>query len=676
MKKSNFVFNIILYGSILIILSAAIISFLLLITNNTGAIALFLGILGILGIVLVFIGGFFVNKYISDENSIDENNEYYKSLVSENENNPNKFNKKLKRLLNIGNIYIFLLIVFILTFFFGIVIIGIITNSSMGGFGIVFAGLAGILFILLKSIYIKPESYEKSDITRESYPIIFGLLDEAVKLTNATKIDDVYLSTDCNCSVMSPYIGFGFKNKNILRVGIQLLQILDKDELKSVFIHELAHIYNNDTRISRITYRNIERWSKILASLEKKNDIFPHLMLEGFAHYYIMKMQMYLDAISKQCEYAADREAVKFTDGLTYATALAKIEVMNEYNFDFAENFEIRDLDEPPKNFYNLLYDNFYNVQKRKQKQWIEQIKKKISTPYDTHPSLTERVAAAGINDFNNELDFDNMDPDYKTETDKLVDIQNNIYYSGMKDEWKEYCADYKKNKELINNYTETDDAEKNLDYGMAFEDIGNYDKALEIYNRMIERDNKCTSALYRKGQLLLIKNDNSGIDLVKQAIDNDNIYIENGLNLLYDYLLKNNLDEKRIELKDWANEKIQLKNRMDEELSLIGNDDTFITPDIDKDTRIKLIEIFAAYKSITEVLIAKKKLKYSNTNLNTIIVVFSSFQSVKKNDKCIDEIMKQLDELDLLYNILSLSKHSYIYGKISMVEGSVFYKK
>jgi hypothetical protein len=99
-------------------------------------------------------------------------------------------------------------------------------------------------------------------------------------------------------------------------------------------------------------------------------------------------------------------------------------------------NVELRAQEEPPKNYLNIMFDDFNNEIIKRKSQWLNQIKKQISSIYDTHPSFSERMNALGIDDFNYEIEFENQNENYKKEIDNLIDIKSKQWYEYWCDEW------------------------------------------------------------------------------------------------------------------------------------------------------------------------------------------------------------------------------------------------
>lgn len=486
-----------------------------------------------------------------------DDNEFEK-LVLLSKNNPQKMRKKIKILCKYEKLYIGVLTVTVISTVIGLIMISFKLENIRGGLGVLIFALIGSLFMVLKMMYIKLEYPNEVTINRQQYPALFKIIDSAVELTNSPQLDEICIVEGSNAGVAFIPDGFGFNGKHVLEIGIQTLKILNEHELKSIIIHELAHIYNDDTNISSKISRCLIRWSIIIDKLEEKDNIIQSILLVPFAKIYVEKLETYLKAISQPEEIEADKEAALYTSVEVYAKASAKLEIIDLFKKNPYCKVELRVQEAPPKNYLNIMFDDFNNEIIERKSQWLNQIKKPISSIYDTHPSFSKRMNALGIADFNYEIEFENQNENYKNEIDNLIDIKNKQWYEYWCEEWDEFTKEYKLHLEIIKNYKETDDIEKNIEYGFALEETREYDKAMEVYKNILSKDENCVIAMYRIGQILLIKNDNNGIELIKKAADLDSDFIISAMDTIIEYSMDNGMKDKVDEVYEWFSEKLK----------------------------------------------------------------------------------------------------------------------
>lgn len=456
-------------------------------------------------------------------------------------------------------------------------------------------------------------------------------------------------------------------------IGILLLSILNEQELKSIFIHELSHIYNKDTRISsRISY-NITRWIRII---ERSENIVAHVLLIPFAESYIDTMKLHLAAIAKTKETIADKEAAKFTNVQTYAIASMKLELMELYSNDAYAMEEIRTRMEPPRNFYNLILVSFYNEYSKNNKEWINQINKRISSIYDTHPSFKERMRVLGIEDYSYPVTFEFGDDNYRKEMEALLNTMNLECFEGLSDVWSEYTEEYLSQLEIIKNFKETNDPDNNFEYAMALEDIGNRDEACSVYEKIISKQVDYSPAFFRYGQILLNKNDSAGIEYVKKAIALNTDLITPGLTLIDEYLKSNGLTEERDMMMSWIKQKSVLANKIQVETNNINIKDVFIESDLEQDKLERIKEIIKENNKITRAFFVKKQLQYSSEDCYVLAVSFHPLLSKYKAQVGIQDITEKVSDLGIDCFIMDLNDNPTFNQTFKQVSHSEIFTK
>ena len=556
-NKRDIIFNTTLGIIFFTCITSIIISTGMVLTKNFNEIFSVLAKFGFIEFAMILLMAiiWFVTDTSIDIPFYGDDNEFEK-LVLLSKNNPEKIRKKIKILCKYEKLYIGVLTVTVISTAIGMTMITY-EHENMH-LGIVVIALIGTLCIVLKTMYIKLAYQNEVTINRQEHPALFEVIDNAVELTNSPQLDEICIVEGSNAGVAFIPDGFGFNGKHVLEIGIQTLKILNEQELKSVIIHELAHIYNNDTNISSKISRCLTRWSIIIDNLEEKDNIIQSILLVPFAKIYVEKLETYLKAISQPEEIAADKEAALYTSVEVYAKASAKLEIIDLFKTNPYCKVELRVQEEPPKNYLNIMFDDFNNEIIERKSHWLNQIKKPISSIYDTHPSFSERMNALGIYDFNYEIEFENQNENYKNEIDNLIDIKNKQWYESWCDEWDEFTKEYKLQLEIIKNYKETDDIEKNIEYGFALEETREYDKAMGVYKNILSKDENCAIAMYRIGQILLIKNDNNGIELIKKAADLDSDFIISAMHTIIEYSMDNGMKDKVDEVYEWFSQKLK----------------------------------------------------------------------------------------------------------------------
>lgn len=490
----------------------------------------------------------------SSSNLFDDEHEKFKKMTLLSKENLYNVRKKIGVLCTYEKIYIVVTITSVISLIIGIMNFALKTDFMTGGFGLITLGLIGSVIIILKSLYIKLEAPNEVTLNREEHPQLFKVIDSAIEMTKAPKLDEIYILDDANVRVTCLLNGFGANGKNVLGIGIQVLKLLNEEEFKAVIIHELAHIYNDDTKVSSKISRRLTRWNEIVYRVDEGDNIIKMILLLPFAKFYIEKLERYLDAMSQTKELLADKEVAKYMSVEIYAKATMKLEIMEEFLANPYSKLEIRSNDEAPKNYFTILFEDFESELPERKEQWMNQIKKRISSIYDTHPSFKERMEALGIEDFNYDINFNDQSDDYKKEIDTLIEIKNKQWHKYWSDQWEDVIKEYKEQLEIIKNYKDTDDIEKIIEYGEALEDLGEYKKALYFYKDIASKDKECAIAMYKVGQIMLMDNDEEGIEFIEKSVELDGSFFISAMGIITEYFLDNGMKEKIDEMYEGAN--------------------------------------------------------------------------------------------------------------------------
>jgi Zn-dependent protease with chaperone function len=675
-KKGNFL-GILIVIVFIVFMIALICGAVMLILGDVSETALFLGVIGLVGFAAIFIGFIILGRRhprIDDRTQSDKFHEEYVALVDKADAQPAAFARKLNRLCYLGNIYVLLLLSLIVLSLVGIVMVGVFAEVNMGGFGIFGAALIGTAYVVIKSLYVKNELPDTPKVSRNEYPLLFELIDEASVGTSSKRMDQVYLSPDATCAVTR--VPMGFKNYNIMCIGIYVLELLNKEELKSVFFHEFAHISNKDTKTGQKASKNLMRWQNIITALDRKGFI-ANTLLGGFANYYTTKLNMYLAAISKQREFLADKTATKYTSPEVFAAAQAKLEIMNLFLLSPNEpgDFDIRSYEMPPDNYFHLLFSEFYKKYDKNKSDWLLQIKKRMSTKYDSHPTFTDRLKAIGIDEFSGELSFEKDNSDYQKEIAGIIEKMNGIWVSDMEDEWDNVTEDYVKSRKVIDVFAPTDDVEKLLEYGMALETIGENDGALTVYDQLLDSNPDNVGALFRKGQILLSRNNDDGLELIKKTVDLDNDFTENGLMLIGNYLVANGMEEKRDELKEWALEKENTYVKKQDEIDNLHVADRFLPCDLSDEIVDKVRNVLSGFKDIKNAYLVKKELKHTVADYYVLAIMQNPLLSFKKRQANFEPITEKINELGFACFLLDLNTNLPFTKPITLVKNAEIFK-
>lgn len=225
-------------------------------------------------------------------------------------------------------------------------------------------------------------------------PRLFAMVRETAASLDQPEPDEIYLAHDANAAVGQRGGLLGKGGRRFMIVGLPLLDSLTASELRAVLAHEFAHYYGGDTKLGPIFFRTYDAIARTVTKLDENDSIWRH----PFRWYGLFFLRRNA-SIRRGEEFAADRNAARVAGGDNLASALRTIAgaspSWNAYmSTEFLPAIEGERI--PP------LVDGFHRFRSEAQVQEAEQraLEGELAAttePYDTHPSLGERLHALGV---------------------------------------------------------------------------------------------------------------------------------------------------------------------------------------------------------------------------------------------------------------------------------------
>jgi Zn-dependent protease with chaperone function len=127
--------------------------------------------------------------------------------------------------------------------------------------------------LLLSGLFgVRPRRFEEPGLPlqREQAPALFAMLDELARAANTTAPHDVYISTTPEAFVTETGGGFlGSNSRRVLCIGAPLLATSTVGELRAMLAHELGHYLGGDTRLGGVLAFTIGAFRSVLESTEQ-----------------------------------------------------------------------------------------------------------------------------------------------------------------------------------------------------------------------------------------------------------------------------------------------------------------------------------------------------------------------------------------------------------------------
>lgn len=248
--------------------------------------------------------------------------------------------------------------------------------------------------IILWSILPRPDRFTPPGprMTRKKFPALFHEIEKVSKLTGQEMPRDVYLVPDVNAFVAERGGFMGFGRRRVMGIGLPLFQLMTVDELKAVLAHEFGHYFGGDTALGPWIYKTREAIIRTTVNVAQANQ-WLYIPFEAYAKMFLR----ITNTISRQQEFTADRLAAKTVGASAAITGLQKV---HKYGYAFNVFFQREYAPVIEAGYQPPMLEGFQEFLKSPKiteavnNSYQEQLTKGTTDPYDTHPSLKERIAA------------------------------------------------------------------------------------------------------------------------------------------------------------------------------------------------------------------------------------------------------------------------------------------
>ncbi|MBP2705132.1 M48 family metalloprotease [Microbispora sp. RL4-1S] len=224
-------------------------------------------------------------------------------------------------------------------------------------------------------------------VGREHEPLLWQTVEELAARVGTRPPDEIRLVAEVNAAVGEDTSWLGLRaGRRRMYIGMPLLMTLTVDETRAVLGHELGHYSGAHTRLGAPVYRG--RVAVIAAVRSLGN----HAFVQRIFYYYAKLFLRVSLAVSRRQELEADRFAVAITSREAAGTALRKVHGTATVWRLFLDRYVAmtgmaggRPAD---------LFGGFHALAGVHRGEIVQADGDEEAGPYDSHPSLGERLAA------------------------------------------------------------------------------------------------------------------------------------------------------------------------------------------------------------------------------------------------------------------------------------------
>ncbi|WGS85960.1 M48 family metallopeptidase [Methylomonas sp. UP202] len=541
--------------------------------------------------------------------------------------------------------------------------------------------ILAMIYVLLRALWVKFEPPTGYRLTAKHYPKLFERLKTLSRQLRAPRIHQVILTPEYNAAIVqTPRLGvFGFP-KNTLFLGLELLLSLSPAQAEAVIAHELGHLSAAHSRFAGWIYRVRLSWQRIVAGLERQQNIGASLM-RRFFDWYAPTFAAYSFALARTNEFAADAVAAQLTSRHDAAQALVNTYVVsglvNEHFWTpFLKQADTSELPTAPfKPLCDFLRQPPFETADLHAK--VAEALKVATGHYDTHPALTDRLQA-----LKTEAPLPKMPADSAArawlggELDRVLADFDADWLKNNDDKWREryrYCQEGRQTlAELSQQASETLSAAQHWQLAVLTEEFAPDIDPLPLFQsyRAAHAD---ADADFVIGRLLLKRDDSAGIAAIEAAIAAKPELTLEGCRWL-DYFYRRRGDEAAADdcLKR-AERQMDINRAAGLERDTLTRKDRFVKPRADEATLAAIRAAAAEVAGVKRVWLAEKPMQhYPEAKTYAVVFAKSAFANEKKLTR---QLLERLSLPHTLFVLAKSGSHAAI-AKRAIKAGSEIYRR
>ena len=226
----------------------------------------------------------------------------------------------------------------------------------------------------------------------DGHPALFAEIERVAGDIQQPMPEEVYLVPDVNAFVMQRGGIMGIASRRVMGIGLALLASLTTVQFRAVLAHEFGHYRGGDTKLAPWVYKTR------LAIIRTVQGLGGSWLQLPFRLCAILFLTL-TEAVSRRQEYRADQLAAQAYGTQAIADGLKKVSGVGPAFWSFYGNHMEPVLSagyRPPLVEGFRRFVEHQEIASLIDQTTEEELEKGETDPFDTHPSLRERIAALG----------------------------------------------------------------------------------------------------------------------------------------------------------------------------------------------------------------------------------------------------------------------------------------
>lgn len=614
---------------------------------------------------------------------------------------PSAYRLRLGFLGVLGYVFIFTMLLLALGLIGALVVFVVATGSinylviKIAFFLLIFAG------IIIRSLWVRFQKPVGIQLKRAQVPELFKMIDALTSKLQAPRFNHVLLDIDFNAAVAQiPRLGLFGWYTNYLILGYPLMQALTTEQFRAVLAHELGHLSAQHGRFGIWIGRLRATWGRLIEDLEKRNTSFLfNLFLKWYGPYFMA----YSFVLARANEYEADRASARLTSSRALVEGLISLQVRDKFlDKEFWEKIRLDLLDspQPPDNVCTRLVATLRQpLPTAAAIKWLNMAVAQKTDFFDSHPALRERMAALGYRDLlENERALASMLPGDITlsaadellgkELTRFADVLNRDWAVSMAPMWKvgheEAQADISRLREIekLIESGSTLTKEQSWERAKLTGSLHSWPAAKAMLEEMLITYPDSNNAKFALGLALLEEEDESGIQRIREAMNEDKDLVLPGCQILFEYLKERGRDDEAAPFLNCGVEQVEVLEKAEQEIYKVTPGDIFQSCELPPEVVSQITSIVSSDPQIVRSYLVRKIIRNLPDRQCHVLAYIPKFKGLVLNEeealsKISQRLMDQLHDDHLLLIIpASAANFRFIEAKIKTIPRALIYKK
>ena len=391
----------------------------------------------------------------------------------------------------------------------------------------------------IRACFIRPGVPEGIALRHGKGGRLFDLVEGIRRAVGAPPVDRIVITGGFDASAATSRSLWQIRPHRALVLGLPVLTTLSFDELRAVIAHELAHYASAHDAFAAWVYRTRRSWLELRNSLDRRlaTPVYVYWLL----YWYVPRLNRAAAEVSRRHELVADGVAAQIAGSRAAADALLAFEA----GAHFADcchwpriHMSHQTLVEPPRPFAQMLTWNPRTVSH----DVLHQILADHSSPDDTHPSMSERLARLGREARLPPLIERSAGAELLgTELEELAERLDQGWLKRSGDSWRQHRAEYLERRATLDRLAALDrpSPDEQFTRGELTETLEGADAALPFYTSATAAGH--AAAGLAAGRLLLEQMNPAGTTLIEDSMSNNDSLVVEGCRILADYYRQTN---------------------------------------------------------------------------------------------------------------------------------------